>query len=71
MAKVHYEELGDDVFLLTEVKELNYLKDWLDYRIDILDHENQQITETITGFVVIKILEKGNFLRISYSYSNI
>ena len=45
MAKVHYEEFGDDVFLLTEVKELNYLKDWLDYRIDILDHENQQITK--------------------------
>jgi len=35
----------EDVFLLTEVEELNLLKEWIEYREDILDHENQQITK--------------------------
>jgi hypothetical protein len=35
----------EDVFLLTEVEELIFLKDWIAYRSDILDNENQQITK--------------------------
>jgi len=35
----------EDVFLLTEVEELSVLEDWIAYRSDIHDHENQQITK--------------------------
>jgi hypothetical protein len=35
----------EDVFLLTEVEELNCLKEWIAYRLDIHEHENQQITK--------------------------
>jgi hypothetical protein len=35
----------EDVFLLTEVEELNVLNEWIAYRCDILNHENQQLTK--------------------------
>jgi len=35
----------EDTFLLTEVEELNCLNDWTEFRLDILDHENRQITK--------------------------
>ena len=33
----------EDVFSLTEIEEFSVLEDWIAYRSDILDHENQQI----------------------------
>jgi hypothetical protein len=35
----------EDVFLLTEVEELSVLQNWIAYRSDISDHENQQLTK--------------------------
>ena len=33
------------MFLLTEVEELSVLQNWIAYRSDICDHENQQLTK--------------------------
>jgi len=35
----------EDVFLLTEVEKFDVLTDWIAYKCDILDHENQRLTK--------------------------